>query len=40
MTYAPDMDAIYQTTRQSVSGPELFSLQPSVSQGRQLLLIC
>ncbi|CAF2894039.1 unnamed protein product [Rotaria sp. Silwood2] len=32
-TYAPGMDAVYQTTGQSVSGPEQFSLQPSASQG-------
>ncbi|UJR23813.1 hypothetical protein I4U23_026789 [Adineta vaga] len=32
-TYAPGMDAVYQTTGYSVSGPEQFSLQPSASQG-------
>ncbi|CAF1093225.1 unnamed protein product [Adineta steineri] len=32
-TYAPGMDAVYQTTGHSVSGPEQFSLQPSASQG-------
>jgi hypothetical protein len=36
-TYAPGMDAVYQTTGHSVSGPEQFSLQPSASQGKQLL---
>ena len=33
-TYAPGMDAVYQTTAHSVSGPEQFSLQPSASQGK------
>ena len=31
---APGMDAVYQTTGHSVSGPEQFSLQPSASQGK------
>ncbi len=33
-TYTPGMDAVYQTTGHSVSGPEQFSLQPSASQGK------
>jgi hypothetical protein len=36
-TYAPGMDAVYQTAGHSVSGPEQFSLQPSASQGRLLI---
>ncbi|CAF1178318.1 unnamed protein product [Rotaria magnacalcarata] len=32
-TYAPAMEAVYQTTGHSISGPEQFSLQPSASQG-------
>ncbi|CAF1177573.1 unnamed protein product [Adineta ricciae] len=32
-TYAPGMDAVYQITGHSLSGPEQFSLQPSASQG-------
>jgi hypothetical protein len=32
-TYAPGMEAVYQTTGHSVNGPEQFSLQPSASQG-------
>ena len=44
-TYAPGMEAVYQTTGPSVSGPEQFSLQPSASQGKsnsgiQLLKEC
>jgi hypothetical protein len=31
------MDAVYQTTGHSVGGPEQFSLQPSASQGKELL---
>lgn len=34
-TYTPGMDAVYQTTGHSVSGPEQFSLQPSASQGKE-----
>jgi len=36
-TYAPGMDAVYQTTGHSVGSPEQFSLQPSASQGKLLL---
>jgi hypothetical protein len=36
-TYAPGMDAVYQTSGHSVSGPEQFSLQPSASQGNWIL---
>jgi len=38
-TYAPGMDAVYQTTGHSVGGPEQFSLQPSASQGKHQRII-
>ena len=36
-TYTPGMDAVYHTAGHSVGSPEQFSLQPSASQGRQMV---